>query len=590
MIKLYKLSTLGLVSVILSVVTISITAKCIDKIDTFGSAETCDELSKRCDEDRVRAVCPVTCGTCDGSETTTTTAAAATARVLAVEMECLDYTKKFRKDIFKTKKKKKCPDYIKRCEKYEKVARLCPVMCDTCVCGDFPDKIPVYKKGKKKCDWVRKKKTEKVEKICSKETAVREHCPQTCASCPTPTNGWTQLGTDIINTASSNDFYPQGNEVAMSGDGTTVVVAKPGSPFAYVGVHRYSQKDFSWNQIGSDIAWVTDGRSTPACVSMSQDGNTFAVGLSDLGTENGLQSGVVRVYTYNENSSSWDQDGSDINGKAPYEFFGTSVSISSDGTALVVGARNRCLSDMVGGQIRVYYNYYGYGSSWEQFGGDIEGTTTGECIGGSVSISPNGSLVAVGTIHNSLLADDKEYVRVYCYACSYKTGMGWGQIGSDIDGISVSLAQSSQYGPIVAIGAPNRCNYDDTYGYVGIYKYNGFLDSWDQLGSDIYGETACDLFGKFVSISQDGSAVAIGAPRNDADNDADNDFNYNGRVRVFKYLEADSLWDQVGGDIDGTYDRDFSGESVSISDDGKTVALGANGDTIYRARVYVFND
>ena len=60
MIKLYKLSTLGLVSVILSVVTISITAKCIDNIDPFGSAETCDELSKRCDEDRVRAVCPAT--------------------------------------------------------------------------------------------------------------------------------------------------------------------------------------------------------------------------------------------------------------------------------------------------------------------------------------------------------------------------------------------------------------------------------------------------------------------------------------------------------------------------------------------------
>ena len=119
-------------------------------------------------------------------------------------------------------------------------------------------------KWKKEVRLGEKKKTKQVEKIYRKETAVREHCPQTCASCPSPTNEWTQLGTDIINEARwSNDFYPQGNEVAMSGDGTTVVVAKPGSPFAYVSVHRYSQKDFSWNQIGSDIAWVTDGIRTP---------------------------------------------------------------------------------------------------------------------------------------------------------------------------------------------------------------------------------------------------------------------------------------------------------------------------------------
>ena len=146
-------------------VTISITAKCIDKIDPFGDAETCDELSKRCDEDRVRAVCPVTCGTCDGSESTTTTAAA-TARVLVDEMECLDYTKKFRKDKNK-KGKKKCADYIQHCEVNEKVARLCPVTCDTCVY--FPGKIPVYKNGKKKCDWVRKKRRNKWKRYTAKK-------------------------------------------------------------------------------------------------------------------------------------------------------------------------------------------------------------------------------------------------------------------------------------------------------------------------------------------------------------------------------------------------------------------------------------
>ena len=361
------------------------------------------------------------------------------------------------------------------------------------------------------------------------------------------------------------------------------------SPTAYVGVYRYSETNFLWNQIGSDVAWVTDGIRTPACVSMSQNGNTFVVGLKELGTENGDESGVVRVYTYNENSSSWDQDGSDINGKAPYQNFGTSVSISGDGRALAVGASRFCISGEISGQIRVY-NYDD--SSWDQIGPDIEGTTAGDCLGGSVSISQDGSIVAVGSTHNSLWADDKEHVRVYRYADSYDNPDSWGQIGSDIDGklpkdsfgISVSL---SQYGNIVAIGAPTS-NYYEYIGYVGVYKYNEIQNSWDQLGSDIYGETAGDLSGMFVSISQDGSVVAIGA----ADNDADSDFNLAsyGHVRVYKYLEADSSWDQVGGDIDGPYYTDRSGQSVSISDDGRTVALGATGSQIYKARVYVFND
>ncbi len=52
-------------------------------------------------------------------------------------------------------------------------------------------------------------------------------------------------------------------------------------------------------------------------------------------------------------------------------------------------------------------------------------------------------------------------------------------------------------------------------------------------------------------------------------------------------------WTQKGGDIDGEADGDYSGYSVSLSNDGNTVAIGAmanddNGDGSGHVRVYEF--
>ena len=66
--------------------------------------------------------------------------------------------------------------------------------------------------------------------------------------------------------------------------------------------------------------------------------------------------------------------------------------------------------------------------------------------------------------------------------------------------------------------------------------------NWSQVGADIDGEAADDWSGS-VSISADGTRVAIGAERNDGTGtDA-------GHVRV--YAESGGTWTQVGADIDG---------------------------------------
>ena len=102
-------------------------------------------------------------------------------------------------------------------------------------------------------------------------------------------------------------------------------------------------------------------------------------------------------------------------------------------------------------------------------------------------------------------------------------------------------------------------------GHVRIYQYSG--GSWTQLGSDIDGEAANDYSGHSVSLSSDGSVVAIGAFGNDGNG------SNSGHTRIYQY--ANDSWSQLGSDIDGDAAGDRSGYSVSLSEDGTIVAIGA---------------
>jgi hypothetical protein len=114
------------------------------------------------------------------------------------------------------------------------------------------------------------------------------------------------------------------------------------------------------------------------------------------------------------------------------------------------------------------------------------------------------------------------------------------------------------------------------------------LIPWQKIGNDIDGEAWGDFSGSSVSLSADGNIVAIGAYGND-DNGGSS-----GHVRIFQWTESTSAWTQVGADIDGEERGDKSGSSVSLSSDGKTVAIGSehndgNGDRSGHVRIFRWN-
>ena len=369
----------------------------------------------------------------------------------------------------------------------------------------------------------------------------------------------TQEGTDIDGEATNNQ---SGWSVSLSSDGNRVAIGAPSNSgsFSLAGqVRIYSWNGSVWTQLGGDIDGEAAGDHSGMSVSLSADGNRVAIGAR-YNDGSFSDAGQVRIYSWN--GSAWTQLGGDIDGEAAGDNSGWSVSLSADGNKVAIGAPFNDGSFSDAGQVRIYsYD----GSGWTKLGSDIDGEAADDQSGYSVSLSADVSRVAIGGLYNDGNGPDAGHVRIYSW-----NGSAWTQLGGDIDGEATddnsgwSISLSAD-GSKVAIGAPINSGSFTNAGQVRIYSWNG--SAWVQLGADIDGEAAIDQSGYSVSLSADGNRVAIGAPTNDGS------FYNAGQVRIYSWNGL--VWQQITADIDGEAVSDHSGMSVSLSADGSKVAIGA---------------
>ena len=274
----------------------------------------------------------------------------------------------------------------------------------------------------------------------------------------------------------------------------------------------------------------------------------------------------------------WTQLGADIDGEVAGDQSGISVSLSDDGTRVAIGASSNDGSAVDAGHVRVYeYD----GSNWSQLGSDIDGEAAEDYSGGAVAISGDGNRVIIGAYGNGDAGYFAGHARVYEY-----NGSAWVQMGSDLDG----GGGSERYGTAVSIDIDgNRVaiggdGYNGSTGRVRVFEYNG--STWNQVGMDIEGEAINDRSGGAVSLSDAGDRVIIGGGQNAGGGPS------RGHARVYGY--NGSAWVQLGSDLDGEADGDRFGEAVAISGDGNRIAIGSqynggNGANAGHVRAFEYN-
>jgi hypothetical protein len=261
------------------------------------------------------------------------------------------------------------------------------------------------------------------------------------------------------------------------------------------------------------------------------------------------------------------QLGVDIDGETAYDEFGQSVSLSSLGNHLAIGAPKNNGNGFDSGHVRVYQ---WSDAAWTQLGADIDGEAAYDEAGQSVALSSDGTRLAIGAHRNDGNGIDSGHVRVYHWS-----GAAWTQLGADINGEAFSdfsgwSVSLSSDGNRLAVGAPFNVGsngYDS--GHVRVYQWSGV--AWTQLGADIDGEAAYDNFGSTVSLASNGNRLAVGAPVNSGSNGIDS-----GQVRVFQW--SDGTWTQLGTDIEGEAAYDNFGSAVSLASNGNRLAIGASGN------------
>lgn len=357
---------------------------------------------------------------------------------------------------------------------------------------------------------------------------------------------WGKLGSDIDGTL---DLESQGSLVALSDDGKTLATMSGPAATRDLSDNLSLIKIYTWN--GS--AWTRKGLEiqssyalgTPKIGSMCLSGNGTYVAISDYNvnpTETiGLGWGQVRVYRWS--GSSWTTVGQSILYQNEENLYMSSVSINFAGNVIAIAAPETDATTLRSGLVRVYsFN----GSTWIQKGQTISNNTPNATTGsGGVSLNSDGNVLAVGNPSGG------------CISVFQWNGSSWVKKGSDIQGKSVGDLFGggvclSADGNVVCAAAPPLGGD----GYASVYYWGG--SAWSQRGTDI----AWGL--DTLSMSRNGNVVAMGSIF----------MNGNGMARAYTW--NGSSWRKMGKDFRGTF-QSRTGQSVSVSGDGKVIAVGNPG-------------
>lgn len=294
-------------------------------------------------------------------------------------------------------------------------------------------------------------------------------------------------------------------------------------------------------------------------VSLSASGKTVATSAPWADRSGEVNVGQVRVYNWESGPKLLFKST-----KGPYanDYLGLSVDLSADGMTMAVG-KSGSSSPSFDGSVSIY-DLNVDGPWWQQLGKSMVGEVAGDSFRRSISLSGDGKLLAIGS----------GVVSVYCIEGD---GSSWGLRGQALNIAEASVSLSA-FGEVLAIG-------DWKSGHVVVYGWDEAASDYKQLGETISAGID-EHFGFMLDLSADGKTLVIGAPHNDSNG------SQSGQVKVFIWNESSMNFNQLGQDINGRSGGEMLGQSISISSDGKILAIGApgtSGNMVTRGHVMMYH-
>ena len=367
---------------------------------------------------------------------------------------------------------------------------------------------------------------------------------------------WVRESQDGDNTIQSDDIQSYdkfGWGVDISGDGTRMAVTAHGedSGGSEAGaVYVFSRDGNNWTQeqklLASDAA--SGDLFGYGGISMSEDGSRLIVGAPYEDANGWTLAGSA--YVFSRSGTTWTQEQKlTPPTSTAWDFFGYSVAMSEDGSRVIVGLPGDSSTVNINGDAYVFSRS---GTTWtqEQKLSASDGATDDE-FGWSVSITGDGTRVAVGA-RGSTTNTGSAYV-------FSRSGTTWTQeqkltasnaSTGDEFGYDVSISKD---GTRVAVGAPYEDTTNTDSGAVYVFSRSGTTWSEEQLIAE---PSVNDYFGWSVSLNEDSTKLAVGSSYND------------GVTHVFS--RSGTTWTQEQQlDTDSTTSE--NGTSVSITDDGTRI-------------------
>lgn len=396
-------------------------------------------------------------------------------------------------------------------------------------------------------------------------------------------------GQALFNPSPNNSDY-FGHSVAISGDGSTMVVGAHGDDSGgrsnNGAIYVYTKDDNGeWQYIQQHHVNHNDAQ-LGVHVDINHDGSVIVAGAFayDYGTTN---SGAVFVYVKNQNGTWTEQQRLNASDYERYAYFGRIVKISADGETIVVSAYADDVSYTDSGAAYIYTrtgtNTWG---NQQKIYASRRGNYYKFSFG--LAISGDGQTIAVGAHGQDYNHDHNGAVFMYT-----KNSNGtWGETQfilnnsrntSDYFGHAVELSYD---GDIMVVGCHGDDNRGTDSGAAYMYaRTSSNSATWNYVQELVpQGNNGYDNFGVWVDMTGDANTIIVGAHVEDTT--ADN----SGAVYLFRRNGLSNIWafdQKLKSPV--IQSNNYYGYGISVDNSGNNFVVGQYGYSSSKGIAFVYN-